>query len=443
MEGWKVGVMRGKERIAAVVAASCALAGPAWADAADLAAQAGPISTSPEVLTVAERWEQEFQALRARLMASERRIEALEAEVRGAKAQIAALQQEAPPSLMGGLQSAFPELLASMQAGSAAPVTAAGASPVGEAPPSPDSAANVIAALPDNTGVLTPPGRTVFEPTLNYTNSASNRLVFRGVEIVTGVQVGVIEADTVARDTMAATATIRHGLTRRSEIELRVPYIYRNDRITTLAQRDEQQTRTMRLNADGIGDVELTGRYQLTGGGLDRPIVVANLRVKSDTGSSPYEVARDNSGVAQELAVGSGFWAVEPSLSALIVTDPAVIFGNLSWLHSFPKRIDRTVGEVLVGKVTPGDSIGASLGFGFSLNPRFSFSLGYRHNYIFRTSTELGGTVQWSEALHIGSMLFGMSYRVTPSRSINTQFEFGVTSDAPSMAVTLRTPFVF
>jgi len=187
----------------------------------------------------------------------------------------------------------------------------------------------------------------------------------------------------------------------------------------------------------------VTGRYQLNGGSPQWPVIVANLRVKSDSGTNPYTVPRDQFGVAQGLATGSGFWAVEPSLSFLFVSDPAVIFGNISYLHNFPRSIDRTVGNVLVGRVEPGDSPGVSLGFGFSLNPNFSFSLGYRHNYIFGTTTELGPTRQRSTSLQVGSLLFGMSYALNSHYSLNTQIEMGVTRDAPDVTLTVRTPISF
>jgi long-subunit fatty acid transport protein len=93
--------------------------------------------------------------------------------------------------------------------------------------------------------------------------------------------------------------------------------------------------------------------------------------------------------------------------------------------------------------VTPGDSPGITGGFGFSLNPQFSFSLGYRHNYIFGTTTELGPTKQRSTSLQVGSLLFGTSYAFNSRFSLTSQLEFGMTKDAPDVTWTLRLPVSF
>jgi hypothetical protein len=213
--------------------------------------------------------------------------------------------------------------------------------------------------------------------------------------------------------------------------------------VTTLQQFQGQITSTSDLNSAALGDVEATLRYQVNSGGPGMPVIVANLRAKSDTGTNPYLVQRDKFGVAEGLATGSGFWGVQPSVSFLFVSDPAVLFGNISYLHSFAKTFNRDIGGVLLGRVTPGDSPGISGGFGFSLNPQFSFSLGYRHNYIFGTTTELGGTKQHSTSLQVGSLLFGMAYALNPHYTLNTQLEMGVTRDAPDITLTLRTPISF
>jgi hypothetical protein len=118
-----------------------------------------------------------------------------------------------------------------------------------------------------------------------------------------------------------------------------------------------------------------------------------------------------------------------------------VLFANLGYLYHAPDKINRRINGVFIGEVDPGDSINASLGFGFAVNQRFSFSMGYRHNYIFKSESELGATRQSSDDLHAGAMQLGLSYRLNEHTSLNANFDFGVTEDAPDMRVVFRVPF--
>lgn len=314
--------------------------------------------------------------------------------------------------------------------------------PVGEAPNLPTVEAKVQ-ALPEGQGVLTPRGYFVFEPSMEYTSSSTNRLVFRGIELVPGIQIGVIEASDADRDTLIGTATLRYGVTNRLELEARIPYLYRHDRIRVVQQRDQQIVRAIALRDDNIGDVELAARYQINRPVGQKPIYIASLRVKTDTGTSPFEIPFDQFGIATGLATGSGFWAVQPGINFLLPSDPAVIFGGLAYLYHIPRDINREIGGVFVGHVDPGDAITANLGFGFALNPRFSFSLGYKHSYIFPTDTEINDTIQRSTRLQVGSLTLGLSYRFTQKQTVNIGFEFGVTADAPDVSIAIRLPFGF
>ncbi len=315
--------------------------------------------------------------------------------------------------------------------------------PVGEAPPTNSNIEQKAEAVPEGQGVLTPKGRFVLDPSIEYTRSSTNRLVFRGIELIPGIQIGAIEASDADRDTIIATAALRYGLTNRLEIEARAPLLYRADRIQVIQQRDEQITREVDLEETGVGDVELSLRYQLNEPKPQKPIWVAGLRVKSDTGSSPFEIPFDEFGVATGLATGSGFWGVQPSLSFLLPSDPVVIYGGAGYLWNIERSIDAQIGDAFIGDVDPGDAINASVGFGFALNPRFSFSLGYRHNYIFATKTQFGETVQESDDIQVGSFNFGMSYRLSERQSLNLGFQFGATEDAPDVSVVARIPVRF
>lgn len=312
--------------------------------------------------------------------------------------------------------------------------------PVGEAPPE-STQTSTVDALPEGQNALLGRGRLVIEPAFEFSRSSGNRLVFRGVAPVTGIQIGLIEASDSARNTVSASLALRYAITDRLEIEARIPYLYRDDRVTTLSQNSTTTTQTFNLSGSEIGDVELSARYQLTQGRNGAPIFVAGARVKTTTGSSPFEVERDANGVASELATGSGFWSVQGSLSMLYPTDPAVLFANISYNYNVSESIDQTFGAVTVGEVDPGDSVGFGFGYGFSMNPRFSTSIGYSHTYVMPTETELNGTIQESTELQVGSMQLGLSFRMSERLTLSTGVDFGVTEDAPDVRVSFRAPY--
>lgn len=437
----EIGLSRSIRRLTLIVAAIITLVG------------ATPARAQEDISAKLQRIEALLDDQSSRLNTQERKL-----------AEQAALIQQQDMELRA-LRATRDEALAEIHAGRAAapqqagglspplgpaPMTTASAQtpsgPVGEAPPptTTEQKAREVAAIPERLGVLTPPGRFLFDPTVEYVRASTNRLTFRGVEIVPGINLGLIEAGDADRDSVVGTLAARYGLTNRLEVEARVPYVYRHDRITTVAAADRAVTRTMELDANDLGDIEVSGRYQLNEGDNGWPIFVAGLRVKSDTGVGPYDVDFDEFAVAKGLATGSGFWATELGLTMLYPSDPAVIYGGVSYLHNFAGDVDKAVGDnIFVGKVDPGDGVNASIGFGLALNPKFSVSFGYQHHYIFPTDTEINGTTQSSNSLSIGALQMSLSYRLNRRLTLINSFEFGVTSDAPDMRLTIRAPYSF
>lgn len=410
----------------AAVAVALALAG---APAAALAEEAAPV-------------EQQLRELKAELIAQRSLIVSQAEKIDAQQQQIEKLES----SLVGGGELAQLQGRGTGAApGEATPQTVNASippEPVGEAPEI-ETVETQVEAVPQGAGVLTPAGRLIFDPSIEYNNTSNNRLVFRGIELVPGIQIGVIEASDADRDTLVATAAVRYGLTDRIELEVRAPYLVRSDRIEVVQQREGSIVRSVKLKENGLGDVEFAARYQFNRPVGQQPIFVGSVRVKSNTGKSPFEIPFDDFGVATGLATGSGFWGVQPGINVLLPSDPVVIYGGLAYLYQIPKNINRMIGDVPIGKVDPGDAITANIGFGFALNPRFSYSLGYRHSYIFPTTTELGDTTQRSSRLQVGALNLAMSYRLTPKQSLNLGFEFGVTEDAPDLGITLRMPMGF
>jgi hypothetical protein len=151
-------------------------------------------------------------------------------------------------------------------------------------------------------------------------------------------------------------------------------------------------------------------------------------------------MAYNSDGTARGLATGSGFMAVEPSLTAIYPSDPATLFANLGYIHSFSKNINRSLAGNDVGLVAPGDTIMGSFGMGVALNDRLSFTLGYEHDYVRPTETVIGGVSNYSQPLQVGSALSGVSYRVNDRTSVILSLAAGVTRDAPDAVVGLRVP---
>jgi hypothetical protein len=338
--------------------------------------------------------------------------------------------------------------LTQTQGGSAPPEAtpaAAPQGPVGEAPPE-ETQVSTVEALPEGQNALLGRGRLVIEPSIEYSRSSGDRFIFRGVAVTTGINIGLIEANDTARDTVVASTAVRYALTDRLEVEARVPFMYRHDRVTTLAPGSTTTMRTYELDGAQMGDAEFSARYQLNDGRNGAPIFMASARVKSNTGLGPFDVERDAQGVATELATGSGFWGVQGGLSVLYPTDPAVLFANVGYLYNMGDDIDRTFGQATIGHVDPGDSISLGFGFGFAMNPRFSYSISYSHAYVLPTQTEIsdanGAMInQESPELHVGTMQLGLSFRATEQLTISTGVDFGVTEDAPDVRISLRTPF--
>src|SRR5690606_1801457 len=135
-----------------------------------------------------------------------------------------------------------------------------------------------------------PRGEFVLDPSLQYTYSTSNRVALVGYTIIPAVLIGVIDVREVKRTTAVATLTGRYGITNRFEVEAKLPYVYRSD---DSIRRDLLQgsvdTTAFDAVDDGMGDVEFTARYQFSDGGAENHYYIGSLRMKTRTGSDPFE----------------------------------------------------------------------------------------------------------------------------------------------------------
>ena len=353
------------------------------------------------------------------------------------------------------------EVLASQRARGIAPdaavqtaqADAAISNPVGQAPDSAGRATSV-AQIFEQPGVLTPKGKGVLEPSLQYSYSSSNRVALVGYTVIPAILIGVVDVREVKRNTFNATLTGRYGITNRFELEARVPYVHRSD--TTVGREfleGAAANSTFDASGTGIGDVEVTGRYQFNDGGLDKPYFVGSLRFKSRTGKDPFEVESSravavglrNEAFQNTLPTGSGFYGIQPALTALFPSDPVVFFGTISYLHSIKRSgvVRQTdTGPELLGAIQPGGVFGFNFGMGLGLNDKSSFSIGYDHASVGRTKLN-GVSAADSVRVQLGTLLLGYSYRLSSQRSLSVSLGAGVTRDAPDVTLTVRMPVTF
>jgi hypothetical protein len=324
---------------------------------------------------------------------------------------------------------------------------------VGRAPER-DSRPPEVAPIFEQPGVLTPRGKFVFEPSLQFGYSSSNRVAIVGYTIIPALLIGLLDVREVKRNVTTAAITSRFGVTNRFELEARVPYVYRSD--STVSREVLTGTavdRVFEASGKAIGDVELGARYQLNDGGTDKPYYIGTLRVKSRTGKDPFEVVTDcvtrcvgnttGTGLPLQLPTGSGFYSLQPGLTWIFPSDPAVFFGSFSYLHNVKrKNVRRKVSsgeDELLGEVAPGDVVGFNFGMGLALNEKASFSVGYDHNSIGRTR-QGGKTVPGSVRTQLGTLLLGYSYRLTDKTTLSVSVGAGLTRDTPDVTLGVKLP---
>jgi hypothetical protein len=310
---------------------------------------------------------------------------------------------------------------------------------VGQPPPKIESQTLQVSDIISQRSILTRRGSLIVEPILQFAHSSALVTVIEGVSILNAGVFGLIEVREVQRNTVQAAVGFRMGVAERVELDAKIPYLWRHDRTTSRDVSVATATDDVLTTADGsdLGDVEIGLRYQLNYGDNGRPYYVLGLRVKSRTGKDPFEVETDPAtGLQLELPTGSGFWAVQPSLSFSYPSDPAVFFGGVSYLTNKSRNIAG------FGNIDPGNSIGIGLGMGFAINDNASFSIAFNHNVVNETKQN-GVDIPGSDLAQVGTLIFGFSHRSGKRTNINVSLGIGVTDDAPDVHMSLRMPMSF
>jgi hypothetical protein len=309
-----------------------------------------------------------------------------------------------------------------------------------------------VAPLFDQPGILTPRGKYVLEPSVQYSYSSSNRVALVGYTIIPALLIGLVDVREVKRNTLTGALAFRYGLSNRLELEAKLPYVYRSD--STISREiftGSASESVFSTSGKAMGDVEFGARYQLNEGGANKPYLIGSMRFKSRTGKDPFDVVTDcatrcvgnttGTGLPLDLPTGSGFYSLQPGLTWLFPSDPAVFFGGVSYTYNFKRSgVSRLVlnGErEFIGDVAPGGIFGLNFGMGLALNDKSSFSVG-----VGRTRQN-GAPVQSSVRTQLASLLLGYSYRYSDKTAFSVTVGAGLTRDTPDLTVGIRIPMSF
>jgi len=195
--------------------------------------------------------------------------------------------------------------------------------------------------------------------------------------------------------------SVSYGVTEKLEINASIPLVYnQNEIIAPTAVTKEHQS--------GVSDLSLGASYQLKAEAETSPSLTASFGVTTPTGKTSN-------------GIGSGFWGVSTGLSISKSIDPAVVFFNMGYQHTFEEKQEGVV-------IQPGDSFQYGFGAGLSINSAIAFSGRISGSYQ-NDNKENKRTVKGSSLESI-SFISGMSYRINKKARLETTLDLGLSEDS-------------
>jgi hypothetical protein len=282
-------------------------------------------------------------------------------------------------------------------------------------------------------GLLLPSGTLEIDNTTSYFSASSDHVSVNGFALLPILVVGDISSQRVREDFLLPSFTARLGLPHKFQMDFLVPYGYES--IRTVDALNVQTTAT----SFGLGDISAGIYKQLTTEHGRVPDMLANVRFKSTTGKDSFSLT------SSEVALGTGFNAIQGNLTVAKSSDPVVFFGNLSYTGNLPANHTVSANDPTnpdlktIGHFTPGGAVGFQLGSILALNPEVSMTVGWDQR--FTRSTQLNGVDIPASYLVEGTLRLGTSYVYAPGKIVDLSFGVGLTPDTPNLQFSVGVPF--
>jgi hypothetical protein len=282
-------------------------------------------------------------------------------------------------------------------------------------------------------GLLLPSGTLEIDNTTSYYSASSDHVTINGFALLPVLVVGDIASQRVREDFLLPSVTTRLGLPHKLQMDFVVPYGY--ELIRTVDATNVQTS----SSSFGLGDISAGISRQLTTEHGHLPDMLANVRFKSTTGKDSFNLT------STEVALGTGFNAIQGNLTLAKSNDPVVFFGNLSYTGNLPANHTISANDPTnpdaktIGHFKPGDSTGFQIGSILALNPETSLTIGWDQR--FTRATQLNGVNVPASYLVEGTLRLGTSYVYAPGRTLDLSFGVGLTPDTPNLQFSVGLPF--
>lgn len=443
MHGTGLHVMK-RQRLAAALGCACLAASPAMAQ------QAAPDASDVQVLA------RQLEALKASYAQEVRRLRELDMQVQAMQAR---LSGKLPPD-EGAQAAAMPSPAApAPPAAATAPPSHEGyAGTAEEARQAREANTRSVADVKQQNQALFD-RRFTLENSLSYSRYDRKQLTLNGFLALDAIFLGNIAIENVESDTLTYNLAARWGVSPRLTLNVDAPWIarktvYQKGGAGGSAAAIAQEETT----GSGLGDITLSANYKLFGEHGAWPETVLNLGVTAPTGRESYGIPwrvleRDDDkfirfAVPEKQPTGNGLWQASIGLSAVKTADPAIVFGNIGYTHSFQRSfddIDSSPDTVNPGDVQLGDSYYYGLGVAFAFNERTSLSMSFSDRLSARARTRYKG-MPWTKVVgsdaNAATFNFGVTYALDKRTTLVTMLGIGLTPDAPDFSLTFKVPYM-
>ncbi|PWK86621.1 transporter [Fulvimonas soli] len=404
----------------------------------------------------------ELQTLKASYAQEVRRLRELDMQVQALQARLAGKAGGAPLPAMAGAPP--PEAAAASGATTVAAASegAAQASAATRPPEDGEQRRSLQDALQQEHALFS--RKLTIENGINYAWYDRRQLTLNGFLALDAIFLGNIALQDVKSHTGTYTLTARYGVTPRLVLNVDVPYLARHTSYIQGGAGGAAATLQEESNSgSGLGDIALSANYKLFAENGRRPDTVLTFGLTAPTGREPYgidwvvpgtngQTSADDGrfAVPDKQPTGNGVWQASLGVSAVKTMDPAIIFANLGYIHSFAHSfgdIDTDPQTRTPGRVDLRDSYYFGAGVALAFNERTSLSLSFSDKFSQKAQLRAQGAPGWTRVIgsdaNAATFNMGFTYAMSQHTTLVTMLGIGLTPDAANYSLTFKIPYIF